>query len=74
MVLLFFGTWSGIPVGRWAGVVAAAPHWSSSSMAVPPHLCKWLLREDRMSWIASSLHQGLQGGEPGDLLSKYTSW
>ena len=33
---LFSGTWIGIPFGRWARVVVAAPHWSSSSMAVPP--------------------------------------
>ena len=63
------------PVDRFGqGVATAAPHWSSSSMVVPPCLCNWLLREDRMSWIASSLHWGLQGSELGYLLSKYTSW
>ena len=56
------------------GVATAAPHWSSSSMAVPPHLHKWLLREDRMSWMASSFHWGPQASGLGNLLSKYTSW
>ena len=43
-------------------------------MVVQPCLCKQLIREDRMSWIASSLCQDLQGGGVDDLLRKYTSW
>ena len=38
-----------------------------------PHLCKWLISEDKMSWIAI-LSQGLQGSRLGGLLSRYTSW
>ena len=56
------------------GIAAAAPCGYSSGMVVQCFLCKQLLREDRMSWIASSLCQGLQGSGPGDLLSRYTSW
>ena len=38
--------------GQWAGTTA--PCWSSSNMVVPPHLCKQLHKEDRISWIASA--------------------
>ena len=72
--LLSFGTLSRIPVGGWARDSHIIPHWSSSSMVVPPYLCKQLLRKDRISQIASSLCWGLQGGGLGDLHSKYTSW
>ena len=52
----------------------AAPLWSSSSLAVPPLLCRWLLMEDRMSLVALSINLGPQGGRLGRLLSIYTSW
>ena len=53
---------------------AAAPCASSSGVAVYPHICQQILREDRMSQIASSLCQGPQGSGPGDLLSKFMPW
>ena len=51
-----------------------APLWPSSNMMVLSHLHKWLLREDMMFWMASSIQLGPQGGGPGSLLSKYTLW
>ena len=55
------------------GGSCASPHWSSSRMVVPP-ISKRGSLGDRMSCKASSLHWGPQGGGPGNLLSKYTSW
>ena len=50
------------------------PLWSSSSSAVPPLLCRWLLEEDRISLVAFSILSDPQGSGPGSLLSIYTSW
>ena len=77
-----FIMWVVSPLGLGAGSHLAAglqsghgsPLGPSSNMAVPSHLHKQLLREDRMSWMASSIQPDPQDGAPGSHLSKYTSW
>ena len=57
--------WSLPQVWEWGPVwwlgrgVTQHPPWSSSNLTVPPHLCRQLLREDRMSLIAFSICLGL---------------
>ena len=67
-------TWTDLLVGwmtgRWwwphcIGLLPAGWHL---------HLHNWLISEDKMSWIASSLSQGLHDSGAGDLLRRYTSW
>ena len=70
------------PLGLGMGSRLAAELWSCHSsppLAFLQHgsdscLCKQILKEDRMSWMASSLQLGLQGGRPGSLQSRYTLW
>ena len=69
---LGLGVGSCLAAGQQSG--CGSPPLASSNMVVPSHLHKWLLREDRMSWMAPSIWLGPQGGRLGSLLSKYTSW
>ena len=62
----------GLVVGCGMGTVA--PHKSFSGLQISLLSCRWSLREDRISLVASSIHLGLKGSRLGSLLSMYTSW
>ena len=66
---LFSRTWIGIPVGRWArGVWCSPPLVLLQHDSAPTCACGSLGRTGCPGWSLPSI------SEPGNLLSKYTSW
>ena len=64
--------------GVWFGSWAAEWPWQPPFGPLPAWwylpLCRWLLKEDRMSLVAFFICWGPKGCRPGSLLSIYTLW